>query len=139
MVCLHSPNQRKGKMQQKRRLRLTTRLFVFVVSSWILFIGTGALCFMSTTSQAAFFTTADGSALYGSKCAICHGKNGTGTPAWRAKGQPDLSSSDWQRTRSDEQIATRIREGKGKMPGFGKKLSEEEVVALVKQVRTFRK
>ena len=82
---------------------------------------------------------ADGSALYGSKCAICHGKNGTGTPAWRAKGQPDLSSSEWQKTRTDEQIATRIKAGKGKMPSFGNKLSDEEIAALVKQVRTLRK
>ena len=82
---------------------------------------------------------ADGAALYGSKCAICHGRNGSGTAQWKAKGQPDLSTAEWQKSRSDSQIAERIRLGKGKMPGFGKKLSEEEVMALVKQVRNFKK
>src|SRR5262252_295934 len=81
----------------------------------------------------------DGPALYGSNCAICHGRNGAGTPAWRAKGQPDLSSPEWQKTHSDEQIATRIREGKGKMPGFRKKFSDEDIAALVKQVRALKK
>ena len=81
----------------------------------------------------------DGAALYGSKCAICHGRNGTGTPQWRSKGQPDLSSAEWQKSHSDSQIAERIKAGKGKMPGFAKKLSEDDVMALVKQVRNFRK
>ena len=93
----------------------------------------------STTTAATIITTADGSALYASKCVICHAKNGVGTPAWRAKGQPDLSTAEWQKTHSDEQIATRIREGKGKMPGFGKKLSDEEIKVLVKHVRTLRR
>lgn len=94
--------------------------------------GTSALTHPSRSS-------ADGAALYGSKCAICHGRNGSGTPQWKAKGQPDLSTAEWQRSHSDSQIAERIRLGKGKMPGFGKKLSEEEVMALVKQVRNFKK
>ena len=81
----------------------------------------------------------DGAALFDSKCAICHGRNGSGTPQWRAKGQPDLSTAEWQKSHSDSQIAERIRLGKGKMPAFGKKLSEEDVTALVKQVRTLKK
>ena len=81
----------------------------------------------------------DGAALYASKCAICHGKNGVGTPAWKGKGQPDLSNSDWQKTHSDDQIANRIRDGKGKMPGFRKKLSDNEIMELVKQVRALRR
>jgi mono/diheme cytochrome c family protein len=81
----------------------------------------------------------NGAALYGSNCSICHGRNGSGTPAWKAKGQPDLSSADWQKSRSDEQIAERIRVGKGKMPAFAKKFSDEDVMALVRHVRSFRK
>ena len=112
-------------------------LFVPLFSLWSLFSCVSAVIF--PTTAAAAITAADGSALYASKCVICHAKNGTGTPAWRAKGQPDLSTSEWQKTRTDEQIATRIREGKGKMPGFGKKLSEEEIKALVRQVRTLKR
>jgi cytochrome c551 len=112
-----------------------------------MFVG-GLVCALTTTSALDVTATIakqpvgpgpNGAALYGSNCAICHGRNGSGTPAWRAKGQPDLSTADWQKSRSDEQIAERIKLGKGKMPGFAKKLSEEEVTALVKQIRSLKK
>ena len=124
-------------MQKGRAIRLSIMLLAPLFSLSSLFSFVGAADF--PTTSAATITTADGSALYASKCVICHAKNGAGTPAWRAKGQPDLSDSEWQKTHSDEQIATRIREGKGKMPGFAKKLSDEEIKALVKQVRTLRR
>jgi mono/diheme cytochrome c family protein len=107
-----------------------------------IFVG-GLLVFSSSSnaliSNATGPVVPNGAALYGSKCVICHGRNGSGTPAWRSKGQPDLSNADWQKTHSDQQIAERIRVGKGKMPAFGDKLSEEEVGALVKQVRSLKK
>ncbi|MCM3870293.1 MAG: cytochrome c [Pyrinomonadaceae bacterium] len=124
-------------MQKTRTLRLIITLLAPLVTLGLLSV-VSAVDF-STTTPATIITTADGPALYASKCVICHGKNGAGTAALRAKGQPDLSTADWQKTHSDEQIAARIREGKGKMPGFAKKLSDEEIKALVKQVRTLRR
>lgn len=123
---------------QKGMFRLINMLFVPLFLLWSLASYFNAASF-PTTAAATITTAADGSALYASKCVICHAKNGAGTPAWRAKGQPDLSTAEWQRTHTDEEIAIRIRDGKGKMPGFGKKLSDEEIKALVKQVRTLRK
>ncbi len=125
-------------MQKGRTLRLIIMLLVPMVSLWSPLSYVRAIDF-STTTAATVITTADGPALYASKCVICHGRNGAGTAALRAKGQPDLSTAEWQKTHSDEQIAVRIREGKGKMPGFGKKLSDEEIKALVRQVRTLRR
>jgi len=124
-------------MQKGRMFRLIVMLFVPLFSLGSLFTRVSAVD--SSTTNATTAITADGSALYASKCVICHAKNGAGTAAWRAKGQPDLSTAEWQKTHSDEQIATRIREGKGKMPGFGNKLSDEEIKALVRQVRTLRR
>jgi mono/diheme cytochrome c family protein len=120
-------------MEKRRMLRLIT-----------IFAGGLMVCSINGTSALTFtepmpIGPVDGSAVYASKCSICHGRNGSGTPAWRAKGQPDLTTAQWQNSHSDEQIAGRIRVGKGKMPPFAKKLSEEEIMALVKQVRTFRK
>jgi len=122
---------------EKRRLHLISILvggLVFTLTNW-----TNAFNVTATTAKQPNGPGPNGAALYGSNCAICHGRNGSGTPAWRAKGQPDLSSAEWQKSRSDDQIAERIRLGKGKMPSFGKKLSEEEVMALVKQIRTLKK
>lgn len=126
-------------MQKGRAIRFIIISFGPLAFLWILLVSGSTCDLAATNAGAAAGMPADGSALYASKCAICHGKGGVGTPAWKAKGQPDLSSSDWQKKASDDQIASRIRDGKGKMPGFGKKLSEEDIKALVKQVRTFRR
>ncbi len=125
-------------MQKGITFRLIITLSVSLASICTLYQCVNAV-HSSTTNTATIVTAVDGPGIYASKCVICHAKNGIGTPAWRAKGQPDLSSSDWQKTHSDDQIATRIREGKGKMPGFRNKLSDEEIAALVKQVRALRK
>jgi cytochrome c6 len=124
-------------MQKKRTPRLINTFVVSLVLLWALFGNVTVVDFSTTT--AATITVADGASLYASKCAICHAKNGAGTPAWRAKGQPDLSTAEWQKTHSDSEIAIRIRDGKGKMPGFGKKLSDEDIKALVRQVRTLKR
>ena len=121
-------------MKKRRMVHLISTFFVGLTVTLI--TGTNAL--MSTNTREPN-PPSDGAALYGSNCAICHGRKGAGTPAWKSKGQPDLSTAEWQKSHSDTQIAERIRQGKGKMPPFGKKLSEEDVVALVKQVRSFRK
>jgi mono/diheme cytochrome c family protein len=120
-------------MKKGRKFYLITIPLVLLMVS--LMNGTNAL----TSGTNGPNPPSDGGALYGSKCAICHGRNGSGTPQWRAKGQPDLSSAEWQKSHSDSQIAERIKLGKGKMPGFANKLSDEDVMALVKQVRNFKK
>jgi len=85
-------------------------------------------------------TPADGNAIYAARCSVCHGKDGRGTPNWRAKGQPDFTDAKWQKSRTDAQIAGFTKEGKGKyMPAFKSKLSDEEIAAVVARVREFGK
>ena len=126
-------------MQKAETFRfMITTFTVLLVSLCSLFICVGAVD-SSTTHAVTILMPADGPALFASKCVICHGRNGAGTAALRAKGQPDLSSSEWHRSHSDEQIVARIKDGKGKMPGFKNKLSEDDIRALVKQVRALKK
>ena len=82
----------------------------------------------------------DAKATFDSQCASCHGKDG------RAKSlhgkhvhARDLTDAGWQNEVSDERLFNSITKGKGKMPAFGKKLSEDQIDALVRYVRQFKK
>jgi mono/diheme cytochrome c family protein len=80
-----------------------------------------------------------GRGLFSRFCAAWHGADGHGS-AMRAQvpGIPDFASQVWQRRRSDRQIATTIREGKGTaMPTFGDKLNEAQVRDLLAHLRSF--
>ena len=80
----------------------------------------------------------DGVALYGQKCATCHGKDGKGTAMWKSKGQPDFTDPKYQSSVTDQQISASIHDGKGKfMPAFKGKLSDDQISSLVAQVRAF--
>jgi cytochrome c oxidase cbb3-type subunit 3 len=77
----------------------------------------------------------DAAATFVSKCAACHGKDGSGnTAAGKSLGLRDLRSPDVQ-GQSDAQLAAIIGKGKGKMPGYEKTLGADAVKGLVAYVR----
>jgi len=77
------------------------------------------------------------SALFASKCAMCHGKDGKGTAMWKSKGMVDFTSADYQKSVTDDQIKDAIENGKKPMAGYKGKLSDDDIKALVVQVREF--
>ena len=81
-----------------------------------------------------------GAELYSRNCARCHGSDGRarGFKA-RAVHARDLTVAEWQERASDERIFNSISNGKGKMPAYGKKLSEAEINDLVNYVRGLKK
>jgi len=82
----------------------------------------------------------DGPALFKKHCAVCHGADG------KDKVNPsvkfDMTSPEWQKSLTDEQITKTIKQGlpaKG-MPPFGTMLTDDRVNAIVKDaVRKFGK
>ncbi len=88
----------------------------------------------------SFVVAADtGADLYASKCASCHGKDGSGnTPMGKNLKLKDLGSSDVQKA-SDADLKTVIEKGKGKMPAYGSKLSSAQVDDVVKHIRSLKK
>jgi mono/diheme cytochrome c family protein len=79
--------------------------------------------------------------LYVANCARCHGADGrSDTPMGELYGAPNLTHAEWWKKEraSDKRLASAIRDGKGGMPAFGKKLSKEEIAALVALVKTFK-
>jgi mono/diheme cytochrome c family protein len=73
-------------------------------------------------------------------CSVCHGDDGTGqTEQGRKKGARDLTSARWQDKVDDARLTRSITKGHEKMPSFEKKLSADEIKALVAEVRTLAK
>jgi mono/diheme cytochrome c family protein len=75
---------------------------------------------------------------YTSKCAGCHGIDGTGSAMGKTMGAHDFTSAEVQQM-SDTQLSNIITNGKGKMPAYGKSLKPDEIKGLVAYIRTLKK
>jgi len=78
-----------------------------------------------------------GEALFKSKCAMCHGADGTGSAMGKKMGAHDFTSPEVQKM-SDAELTDVITNGKNKMPKYGS-LKPEEIKGLVAYIRTLKK
>ena len=104
-------------------------------------VSRGTLCALIVTVLcllvAAPAFAQDGAALYKTKCAACHGANGTPSPGMaKSMGLKDLGSPEVQKL-SDAQMKDILDKGQGKMKPV--KMTAAERDAVVKQVRSFKK
>lgn len=76
---------------------------------------------------------ADGAATYKAKCAMCHGADGSKSNATMRA----LNSADVQK-QTDAQLTEITSKGKGKMPAYAGKLSDDEIKAVVAFMRTLK-
>jgi mono/diheme cytochrome c family protein len=79
----------------------------------------------------------DASATFKSKCAGCHGADGTGSAMGKKMGAHDFTSAEVQKM-SDAELTDTITNGKNKMPKYGS-LKPEEIKGLVAYIRTLKK
>jgi cytochrome c6 len=95
------------------------------------------LVMAAMVSSATMAWAADAGALWASNCASCHGKDGSGQTAMGKK----LAVKDYTKDQSfsDAEAEKAIKDGSGKMKGFKSKLSDDDVKALVKYVRSLKK
>ncbi len=73
--------------------------------------------------------------VYTLKCISCHGKQGQGYPMEHTAQEVPNFKQDWFRQQSDGALYWKIREGRGVMPGYKSKLSNEQLWQLVEYVR----
>jgi cytochrome c6 len=82
--------------------------------------------------------TAATSAAFRTKCATCHGPDGSGSEVGKSMNIPDLRSAAVQKL-SDAELAQVIADGKGGMPPFKNSLSEEQIHGMVAHIRSLHR
>ena len=81
----------------------------------------------------------DGAATFKSKCAMCHGPDGSGKTAMGEKlNIRDLRSAEVQK-QTDAELSQIVTKGKNKMPPYDGKLTKEQIDQLVAYVRDLGK
>ena len=100
---------------------------IVYASALSLFI-TGTLCSAQTAAD-----------IYKSKCQMCHAADGSGnTPAGKSMKVLPFNRPDVVKM-SDDELITITKKGKGKMPAFGGKLSDDHIKELIAYIRTLQK
>ena len=82
-----------------------------------------------------------GKMLYNKNCASCHGKAGLGDGP-KARMLETFSgdfSGDFYQNQTDGEHFYKTKEGRDEMPGYGKKMSDEDIWHMVNYMRTFKK
>jgi len=84
------------------------------------------------------FAEGSGADIFKAKCAMCHGADGSAsTGMGKTMGLKPLSSPEVQNM-SDADLTALITNGKGKMPAYKGKLSDADIAAVVKYVKTMK-
>lgn len=93
----------------------------------------------STQPTAINAAAEDVATTFKTKCAVCHGADGSGATAQgKALKVRDLRSAETQKM-TDAQITETIVKGKKKMPAYGKNISQDQIKQLVAHIRGMAK
>jgi mono/diheme cytochrome c family protein len=90
-----------------------------------------ALC-RARAADAQKPTAVDAEKTFMHECKDCHGEDGRG----RMRGQPDFTSPAWQANITDELMFKTIKFGREPMPFYFDALSDDQINALVKYIRS---
>lgn len=89
--------------------------------------------------EANEFSIDNGSALFASQCAMCHGPTGQGDGKLAQRlnlAMPDFTDVAQQKSRTDGEYFYVLTHGHGRMPGDGERLAENSRWDLVNYIRT---
>ena len=96
-----------------------------------------AVAFAFVLALVPAFAAEDGKALYGSKCAMCHGADGVAKKM--AAGAKNFNDPAFKKAETGDSIVKIIHEGKGKMKGLGDKVTADQSKAIAEYVLSLAK
>ncbi len=102
-----------------------------MMRKWMALLGVAAVAGLLI---AGVMAAENGKAIYDSKCAMCHGKDGVAKVM--AKGAANFNDPKYQEANTAAAIEKVITDGKGKMPAYKDKLKPEEIKAIAEYVKT---
>lgn len=102
-------------------------------------IRTAVLLTLAASIAAPVFAQSAGADTYKSKCAMCHGPDGTAaTPMGKMMKIPSFKDPDVVK-QSDAALIATTKDGKGKMPAYNGKLTDAQIKDVVSFIRTLQK
>jgi cytochrome c6 len=111
---------------------------VIFASTILMLLFVGLMFFVAAIARAnPGPDAAASSATFRTKCAMCHGQDGSGSEVGKSMNVPDLRAPVVQKL-TDAQLAQIISDGKGGMPPFKSSLSEDQIHSLVVHIRSLR-
>lgn len=102
-----------------------------------LLIGSVMLTAILAFTATAGFAQDDAAATYKAKCQACHGPDGKGSAAGQKMGAKDFHSPEVAKM-SDKELFDITKSGKDKMPKYDGKLTDDQINALVKYIRSLK-
>ena len=118
-------------------LKVIVSLIVVLIFVFVVFIGPVSFALVGESNSIPS-SSEPAKEIYMQNCARCHGADGCSTTALgKTLKSPDLTVSKVQK-RNDQRLTKSIEKGRGNMPAFGKKLSKEEITALIGYVRSLK-
>ena len=112
--------------KQNRRLRVVLWMMAFVLI---------ASAFAFSAGKKASKVDKEAKETFEARCAGCHGPDGSGTALGKSLQAADLRSAEVQ-NKPDTELIDAATNGKGNMPPFKDKLSNQEIQSLITYVRT---
>jgi cytochrome c6 len=98
-----------------------------------------AICTLAVAITLPALAQNSGADIFKAKCQMCHGPDGTGdTPAGRAIKAASFKSPVLVKTPDADLIAA-VKNGKGKMPSYAGKLTDDQIKAAVAYIRTLQR
>ncbi len=100
---------------------------------------TGAWILLAAAMPTIALAQSSGADNYKAKCAACHGVAGdANTPAGKAFKAPSFSSPEVLKM-SDADLTAITQNGKGKMPAWKGKLTDDDIAQVIAYIHTLQK